>query len=184
MGDSTEASESRDIALRWHSMLHLALFRTESSARSGARVRWFLAEREKAPARAGRKPAGSDASVDEALKLVAAGELSRAASRLTSSGLADACDPRILGQLRDKHLPRHGALPEVAHLDDAVDLNQKLGMLPRRSGTGSDMLPNEHLTLVHARLPGQRQATATMELVKKLVKSTGRSTSSTPPYAS
>jgi hypothetical protein len=110
-------------------MLHLALFRTESSARSGARVRardswlhvrealelwrqedsgglvsWLLAEREKAPARAGRKPAGSDASVDEALKLVAAGELSRAASRLTSSGLADACDPRILGQLRDKHL--------------------------------------------------------------------------------
>ncbi|EGB05758.1 hypothetical protein AURANDRAFT_66202 [Aureococcus anophagefferens] len=139
MGDSTEASESRDIALRWHSMLHLALFRTESSARSGARVRWFLAEREKAPARAGRKPAGSDASVDEALKLVAAGELSRAASRLTSSGLADACDPRILGQLRDKHLPRHGALPEVAHLDDAVDLNQKLGMLPRRSGTGPDL---------------------------------------------
>ena len=77
-------------------------------------------------------------------------------SRLTSSGLADTSDPRVLGQLRDKHLPRHGALPEVAHLDDAVDLNQKLGMLPRRSGTGSDMLPNEHLTLVHARLPGQR----------------------------
>lgn len=40
-------------------------------------------------------------------------------------------------------------------------------MLPRRSGTGSDMLPNEHLTLVHARLSGQRQATATMELVNR-----------------
>ena len=73
-------------------------------------------------------------------------------SRLTSSGLADTSDPRVLGQLRDKHLPRHGALPELAHLDDAVDfdldLRETYRMLPRRSGTGPDMLPNEHLTLV------------------------------------
>ncbi|EGB02579.1 hypothetical protein AURANDRAFT_68750, partial [Aureococcus anophagefferens] len=73
--------------------------------------------------------------------------------------------------LRDKHLPRHGALPELAHLDDAVDfdldLRETYRMLPRRSGTGPDMLPNEHLTLVTRGYPGNVEATATMALVNR-----------------
>ena len=88
--------------------------------------------------------------VDRAIRLIREGELSKAVHLLTSSGLGDLSDPRVVEQLRGKHPARKAEVPES--IDDLgpfrrihVDLRPTLRGLHRHAGTGVSGFRNEYL---------------------------------------
>ena len=118
-------------------MLHLVLFRGGARGGEHARarreesfsrrtglffrgeyeelIRGYLAEREKRRPR--HTPSGEDASIAEIEKLIACGNLSKAARRCVSTGLGDLEDPRVVAQLAAKHRARDGDIPEFDFKD-------------------------------------------------------------------
>ena len=158
--------DERDRALRWQLMLHQILLRKPfgPSGRGGSRahdvyrqrfaawcdgeygklVRWWARDREQARlSRETRRSRSGRGDLDRALALIEEGELSKAARLLTSSGLGDLTDPRIIAQLEAKHprreteidvdLSRFGPIEDIV-----VDLAQTFRGLPLRSSTGPD----------------------------------------------
>jgi hypothetical protein len=178
--------DERDRALRWQLLLHQILLRKPfgPSGRGGSRahdvyrqrfaawrngefgklVRWWARDREaSASSRNLRRTPSERGNVDRALALIEVGELSKAARLLTSSGLGDLSDPRIVAQLAAKHPLRatemDGDLARFGPIEDLViDLTQTFQRLPRRSGTGPDGLRNGHLTALARPFEGRRAA--------------------------
>ena len=114
----------RDSAIKWHLLLHQILFRTRNPNRGGSRanrstycafskrlelfhdgqfhslVRVFLKDADEAQARASRHlPADAASSIRKAVSLAQVGECGKAASLLTSAGLGDIADARVLAKL-------------------------------------------------------------------------------------
>ena len=88
--------------------------------------------------------------VERALHLIGEGELSKAMHLLSSSGLGNLSDARIVEQLRSKHPARKEELPQ--QLDTAmpyarvtVELGPTLRALRRHAGTGVSGFRNEYL---------------------------------------
>ena len=129
-------------------MLHLVLFRGGSRGGEHARarreesfsrrtglffrgeyeelIRGYLAEREKRRPR--HTPSGEDASIAEIEKLIACGNLSKAARRCVSTGLGDLEDPRVVAQLAAKHRSRDGDIPEFDFDKYASQLSELLAV--------------------------------------------------------
>ena len=92
----------------------------------------------------------TDKTVDRAFFLISEGEMSKGVALLTSSGLADASDPRIQQQLRAKHPRRKEELPDtLADVGNfprvALDLGPTIRNLKSHAGTGVSGYRNEYL---------------------------------------
>ena len=178
-----------ECALRWRAVLHLVLFRGGARGGEHARarreesfsrrtglffrgeyeelIRGYLAEREKRRPR--HTPSGEDASIAEIEKLIACGNLSKAARRCVSTGLGDLEDPRVVAQLAAKHRARDGDIPEfdfTGITDYALELRPTYRLLPRGSGCGPDRFFNEYLILLTRGYDDAEAASAMLKVDK------------------
>ena len=174
-------------ALKWLTVLHDVLLRlpprggrrghTYVSQRFAAWSRgdyakvlsWWKQDRQAAghPTNQRRHPAND---VERALHLISEGELSKAVHLLTSNGLGDLSDARIVEQLRAKHPPRKEALPPslegfAPFGEINVSLEPTFRNLRKQAGTGVSGFRNEYLTALTANFADERarQAIPLME---------------------
>ena len=172
---SAENARDEERALKWLVALHDILlrlpprggrrgramvthrFQAWAAGDKTALIKWWEADR--GETRRGRDGSGptarpdTDKTVDRALFLISDGEMSRGVGLLTSSGLADAGDPRVQEQLRAKHPRRKEEMPsrlaDVGQFPGvALDLGPTLRNLRSHAGTGVSGYRNEYLRAI------------------------------------
>ena len=169
---SAENARDEERALKWPVALHDILlrlpprggrrgramvthrFQAWAAGDKTALIKWWEADR--GETRRGRDGSGptarpdTDKTVNKALPLISEGEMSRGVGLLTSSGFADAGDPRVQEQLRAKHPRRKEEMPSrLADVGQfprvALDLEPMLRNLRGHAGTGVSGYKNEYL---------------------------------------
>ena len=161
--------DERNCAIMWQLLLHRILFRTRNPDRGGERanrttccayskrlglfrdeqfhalVHAFLKDADAAQERSTRRSSADDAStLRKALSLVQVGECGKAASLLTSAGLGDTADARVLAQLECKFPHRTTDIDEFDYsqaVDYKLDLTTTYRSLDRHSAPDPDGLP-------------------------------------------
>ena len=116
-------------------------------------VRWWQSDR--AAARRPRYASnfdGAERAVEQALELLRAGSISRAAQRLDNAGFGDMSDDRVVEQLSTKHPARKEPIPAPSPADQAdaapfltVKLRATLRRLDGKAGTGVSGFRNTYL---------------------------------------
>ena len=109
---------------------------------------------------------GAERAVEQALELLRAGNISRAAQRLDNAGLGNMSDDRVVEQLSAKHPGRKEPIPAPSQVDQeeaapilTVKLRATLRRLDGKAGTGVSGFRNTYLLddfvseYANARLP-------------------------------
>ena len=176
---TTEAGDDvgRNRALQWFLLLPNLLLR-KSVARGGRRgngqmrarfaaftagehgkvLAWMLADASAARTRGSRKPRhqSDEQMYEQAMRLLAGGEISKAKSMLESHGLADLFEPVFEAQMRAKHPPASRPMASdpaaygPAGTEKVVlpDMLGSLHTLPRLRAAGPTGMRNEHLIVL------------------------------------